>query len=88
MANVIRLGDPTSHGGKVTECSASNVKAGSIPIAVVGDKVMCPVRGHENCIIATGNPRHRIHGKAVAYEGDKTSCGATLLSTKPDFSLT
>lgn len=87
MANVIRLGDPTSHGGKVIECSSPNVKAGSIPIAVVGDKVMCPIRGHENCTIATGNPRHRIHGKAVAYEGDKTSCGATLQSTKPNFSL-
>lgn len=87
MANVIRLGDPTSHGGKVIECCSRNVKAGSIPIAVVGDKVICPIPGHDNCTIATGHPRHRIHGKAVAYEGDKTSCGATLLSTRPNFSI-
>jgi uncharacterized Zn-binding protein involved in type VI secretion len=86
MATVIRLGDPTSHGGKVIDCCSENFKAGSLPMAVVGDKVMCPIKGHDNCTIATGNARHRINGKAVAYAGDTTTCGAVLDSTKPTFS--
>ncbi len=87
MANVIRLGDPTSHGGKVVECCSKNTKAGSLLVAVVGDKVMCPVKGHENCTIATGNPKHRINGKQVAYDGDTATCGAILQSTRPNFSI-
>lgn len=88
MPNVIRLGDPTSHGGKVIDCRSTDFKAAGQPMAVVGDKVTCPMNGHENCTIATGNARHRIKGKAVAYEGDTTSCGAVLLSTHPRFSIT
>lgn len=87
MPNVIRLGDPTSHGGKVIDCCSTKVKAAGKPMAVVGDKVMCPLKGHENCTIVSGNGRHRINGKAVAYDGDKTSCGAALISTHPRFSI-
>lgn len=87
MATVIRLGDPTSHGGKVVDCCSTNVKAAGKPLAVVGDRVLCPIQGHVNCTITTGNARHRINGKAVAYAGDKTSCGAVLLSTYSRFSL-
>jgi len=87
MANVIRLGDPTSHGGKVVGCCATHVKASGQPMAVVGDKVTCPVQGHVNCTIATGNAEHHINGKAVAYDGDTTSCGAVLHSTYECFSI-
>jgi uncharacterized Zn-binding protein involved in type VI secretion len=87
MPNVIRLGDPTSHGGKVIDCCATKVKAAGKPMAVVGDKVICPMKGHENCTIVSGNAKHRINGKAVAYDGDKTSCGAALISTYARFSI-
>lgn len=87
MANVIRLGEPTSHGGRVAQCCSHNTIAGTVPIAVVGDQVTCPIKGHEPCTIATGHARHRINGKAVAYDGDTTSCGAVLQSTRPPFSL-
>ena len=87
MASVIRLGDPTSHGGKVVDCCSKTTKAGGAPMAVVGDKVMCPMKGHDNCTIATGHAKHRINGKSVAYEGDTTSRGAVLHSTRPNFSI-
>lgn len=87
MANVIRLGDPTSYGGNVSACSATNFKAGGKPMAVVGDKVSCPIQGHVNCTVASGHARHRINGKAVAYDGDTASCGAVLQSTYPPFSM-
>lgn len=86
MKNIIRVGDPTSHGGKVLESGAPHFTVSGKPIALVGDKCICPMTGHQNCTIASGNAKHQINGKAVAYDGDKTSCGATLISTIATFS--
>jgi uncharacterized Zn-binding protein involved in type VI secretion len=85
MPNVIRVGDPTSHGGKVVNTSASELLVSGKPVALIGDRCMCPMTGHQNCVITSGNSSHTVNGKAVAYEGDKTSCGATLLSTVATF---
>jgi len=86
MKNIICLGDPTAHGGKVMESGAENFTVSGKPVALVGDKCSCPIKGHENCIIVSGNSKHLINGIAVAYDGDKTSCGATLISTIGTFS--
>jgi uncharacterized Zn-binding protein involved in type VI secretion len=86
MKNVIRLGDPTSHGGKVLESGAPHFTVSGKPVALVGDKCSCPMIGHQNCMIISGNATHQINGKGVAYDGDKTSCGATLISTIATFS--
>lgn len=85
MPNVIRLGDPTSHGGQVIQSSASHIVVLGKPVALVGDKCVCPIYGHQNCTIISGNNKHVVNGKAVAYDGDKTSCGATLISTTAQF---
>jgi uncharacterized Zn-binding protein involved in type VI secretion len=85
MRNVIRLGDPTSHGGKVESVSASHFTVGGIPVARVGDKCSCPIKGHDNCTIAEGDPHHVIDGIAVAHDGHKTTCGATLIPTTGDY---
>lgn len=81
MPNVIRVGDPTSHGGAVIATSAPHFVVSGKPVALIGDRCTCPVPGHQNCIITSGNSSHFVNGKAVAYEGDSTSCGATLIST-------
>lgn len=86
MPNVIRLGDPTSHGGQVVESGATHIIVGGKPVALIGDKCLCPIYGHQNCKIVSGNSKHTVNGKAVAYDGDKTSCGATLISTIGNFS--
>lgn len=85
MKNVIRLGDSTSHGGKVIDVSARHFKVGEIAVACVGDLCSCPVKGHNGCTIATGSPHHRINGLQVAYDGDVTSCGAELKSSLTNF---
>ncbi|MGO4478311.1 PAAR domain-containing protein [Massilia sp. 2TAF26] len=85
MRNVIRLGDPTSHGGKVESVSATHFTVGGIPVARVGDKCSCPIKGHDNCTIAEGDPHHVIDGIAVAHEGHKTTCGATLIATTGNY---
>jgi uncharacterized Zn-binding protein involved in type VI secretion len=85
MRNVIRLGDPTSHGGKVESISASHITVDGIAVARVGDLCSCPIKGHDNCTIAEGDPHHVIDGIAVAYDGHKTTCGATLIPTIGNF---
>jgi uncharacterized Zn-binding protein involved in type VI secretion len=85
MRNVIRLGDGTSHGGKVESVSATHVTVDGIAVARVGDTCSCPIKGHEDCTIAEGDPHHLIDGVAVAYEGHKTTCGAALIATTGNF---
>lgn len=86
MPNVIRVGDFTSHGGKAVESGAPHITAGGKAVCLVGDNCECPIKGHQVCVIASGNESHIVNGKAVAYDGDKTSCGATLISTANNFS--
>lgn len=83
---VIRLGDPTDHGGLVVAVSAGQCTVDGIPLARVGDRCSCPRRGHGACVIIEGDPDHTIDGIPVAYEGHMTSCGARLRSTAGHFS--
>ena len=85
MRNVIRIGDPTSHGGKVEKVNATHFTVDGKAVACVGDICSCPINGHDNCTIAEGDPHHVISGVAVAYDGHKTSCGAALIATTGSF---
>lgn len=84
MPRVIRLNDPTDHGGKVVGAS-SDFQVMGLPVARVGDACTCPQQGHQGCVIAEGDPNFAVGGRAVAFEGHKTSCGATLIATAGDF---
>ncbi|MYN28020.1 PAAR domain-containing protein [Duganella levis] len=76
---VIRLGDSTSHGGKVIS-AANDFKALGKSIAVDGDMTVCPqCKGNFPIQVASSDRHH--HGKAVAYDGDKAACGAKLISS-------
>jgi uncharacterized Zn-binding protein involved in type VI secretion len=80
MKNVIRLGDATSHGGKVAAASATAFVNG-IAVARQGDACVCPISGHSPCVIVEGDPKVMIDGIPVAFHGHKTSCGATLVAS-------
>lgn len=82
MKNVIRLGDITSHGGEVIAASGAAFVNG-IAVARQGDACICPLKGHSPCVIAEGDPTVLIGGIPVAFQGHKTSCGATLISSAP-----
>lgn len=82
MKNVIRLGDATSHGGKVLAASGT-VSVQDVGVARKGDLCSCPVNGHAPCVIVEGDPAVSIGGIPVAFHGHKTSCGATLISSAP-----
>lgn len=82
MKGIIRVGDATSHGGKViTGADASKVM--DRPVARQGDQCICPIEGHQNCVIAEGDSAFIVDGKPAAFDGHKTSCGATLISSVP-----
>lgn len=80
MKGVIRLGDATSHGGKVIAASSTSTVNG-IAVAHVGDVCVCPMPGHSPCVIIEGSPFVSIDGVPVAFDGHKTSCGASLISS-------
>lgn len=77
----IVVGDKTSHGGTVCGAAATT-STGGRQIARVGDPVSCPKDGHGTEVIITGDSTIIIEGKPVARHGDKTSCGATLISSQ------
>ncbi|NHR08022.1 PAAR domain-containing protein [Chromobacterium haemolyticum] len=83
MKRVIRLGDPTDHGGVVTSATSSTVLFDK-PVALLGDAVSCPRQGHTNCTIVECDPSWTVNGKGVALEGHMVSCGARLISTMPE----
>lgn len=81
MHYVIRLGDKTSHGGEVVS-AADNYSIMGKAVARVGDYCTCPIKGHGQCQIVSGDPYWSIDGRAVAIQGiSKTSCGAELISS-------
>ncbi|AVR97500.1 PAAR domain-containing protein [Pseudoduganella armeniaca] len=82
MRGVIRLNDPTSHGGQVVS-AAPHSKVLGVAVARKGDRCTCPLPGHGNCTIAEGDPKVLIDGVPVAFDGHRTSCGATLIRTAP-----
>jgi uncharacterized Zn-binding protein involved in type VI secretion len=82
MQGVIRLGDITSHGGKVIGASSTAFVHG-VAVARKGDMCTCPLPGHTVCTIIEGDPLVLVGGIPVAFQGHKTSCGATLISSAP-----
>ena len=76
---VVRLGDSTSHGGKVISATET-FKALGKEVALDGDMTFCPqCKGRFPIKVAKSDRHH--HGKAVAYDGDVTACGAKLISS-------
>ena len=79
---LVLLGDAHSHGGVVIEASSSFTNGGA-KVAMIGDKISCPHRGHGVGTIVEGFPRtcKGQGGRSIATTGDLTSCGATLIGT-------
>lgn len=83
MRPIIVLNDPTSAGGRVIEGSPSTVSNG-LNVARLGDAVLCP---HSPCSIDGGDGSLLIDGRPVARDGDPLECGATLIATYTDLTI-
>lgn len=80
MPEIIRLGDLTSHGGKVIEGSPADICMGK-PIAYMGHKVQCP-KCKGVFPIVEGALTTTFYGKGVALAGMRTACGAVLIASQ------
>ncbi|WP_024656350.1 PAAR domain-containing protein [Pseudomonas syringae USA007] len=80
MLPLIVIGDMTSHGGVVVSGAATMLIDGK-GCARIGDMVTCP-RCKGVFPIAEGDPSLIEDGKAIAYHGCRTTCGAMLYSSQ------
>ncbi|WP_308921833.1 PAAR domain-containing protein [Janthinobacterium sp. J1-1] len=76
---VIRLGDKTDHGGKVSSASSGTSVMGVVA-ALAGDMTVCP-KCKGSFPIQPDGAGARHQGRAYAYDGDKTACGARLITS-------
>ena len=79
MRAFIRLGDKTDHGGEVITASGPQVYGKKV--ALVGDKVKCPIPGHGVNAILPGQTRVTIGSQLAALNGFKTQCGCALIAS-------
>jgi uncharacterized Zn-binding protein involved in type VI secretion len=76
---VIRVNDKTDHGGWVIAASSGTVVLGKLA-ALADDMTYCPKCKGQFAIKPDGKgARHQ--GRAYAYHGDVTECGARLLAS-------
>lgn len=80
MPEIVRQGDPTTHGGVVLEGSLTDICHGK-PIAYIGHKVQCP-KCKGVFPIVEGVMTTTFYGKGVAVAGMKTACDASLIATQ------
>lgn len=78
MRGIIRVEDTHTHGGWVESGARTSTVMGRA-VARIGDACSCPIHGA--CEIAEGDPSFDIEGRAAAFDGHKTSCGAELISS-------
>lgn len=76
---VIRIGDQTTHGGRVLTATSGTVILGKAA-ALAGDMTLCP-QCKGTFPIKPGSSGNRHAGKEYSYDGDTTACGAQLISS-------
>jgi uncharacterized Zn-binding protein involved in type VI secretion len=75
----VRLGDSTSHGGKVITATSRYILHG-IAIAKAGDMTHCPKCKGDFAILPTPGAS-TDDGVTIAHDGTLTACGAILVSS-------
>jgi len=76
MAQIVRLGDPSSHGGTMITATG-NFKVNGIVVCVSGDIHHCPIH-QDTPVTGTGQPES--NGKPIVKTGDVAGCGAVITS--------
>ncbi|EAA8471446.1 PAAR domain-containing protein [Salmonella enterica subsp. enterica] len=86
MKGFVVLGDKTTHGGTVISASSTMVVNGK-SVALIGDKVSCPVPGHGVNAIVEGTAHWVSDGKLVVVDGCQCECGCKVISGAPEMSI-
>jgi len=82
MAQIVRLGDTSDHGGKMISASGHHTVNG-ITVCVSGDIHSCPIKDHNDTGVIGGGG-YFSSGKRVIRTGDVAGCGATITSGSPN----
>ena len=83
---LVLLGDKTTHGGSVISASSTMIVNGK-KVALIGDKVSCPIPGHGTNPIVEGSSEWISDGKAVVIDGCRCQCGCQVISSAPDCAI-
>lgn len=78
--NVVRLGDKTTHGGSVITASSTSIIEGK-PVALIGDLVSCPKKGHGVNKIIEGAKHCFSDGKPIVIDYCLCECGCKVISS-------
>lgn len=87
--SIICVGDTTSHGGNVLEGNPTATLDGR-PISGVGHMVACPQCKGKFPILPDLLGRrypHIVDGRDTAVEGMRTACGATLIASQSNSTI-
>jgi uncharacterized Zn-binding protein involved in type VI secretion len=82
----VLLGDKTTHGGEVISASSTMIVNGK-KVALIGDMVSCPKKGHGTNPIVEGSSEWSSDGKAVVVDSCKCQCGCLVISSAPDCAI-
>jgi uncharacterized Zn-binding protein involved in type VI secretion len=82
----VLLGDKTTHGGSVISASSTMIVHGT-KVALIGDKVSCPVEGHGTNPIIEGSSEWSSDGKAIVVDGCRCQCGCLVISSAPECAI-
>lgn len=82
----VLLGDKTTHGGEVISASSTMI-ANDKTVALIGDKVSCPIPGHGINAIIEGSSEWSSDGKAIVVDGCHCECGCQVISSAPDCAI-
>jgi uncharacterized Zn-binding protein involved in type VI secretion len=83
MPEIARLGDTSSHGGKIISASGKATYVNGIQVAVNGDMHQCPIKNHGTTPISSSSTV-KSGGNSVIRIGDTAGCGAVISSASPN----
>jgi len=78
MGQVVRLGDTSSHGGKMITATGG-FTVDDLPGCVSGDMHQCPIRNH-NTTPVTSSSNCSGDGRPIIRTGDIAGCGAVIIT--------
>lgn len=76
-AGVVRIGDVSSHGGRMITASA-NVNANGASVGRSGDLHRCPIVGHGTTPVNSTSAGTKVNGAGILRIGDRAGCGAII----------
>lgn len=82
----VLLGDKTTHGGEVISASSTMIVNGK-KVALIGDEISCPVKGHGTNQIIEGSTEWSSDGRAIVVDGCHCECGCQVISSAPDCAI-